>query len=185
MNLNKILNTSFLTAAAAVFMFTAAANAETVIETTTTVTPQMQADTRYIDVDTFDDNNDGILTMSEVGTELFYIFDRDGNEVIDNIEFETNSMMTLTPMQKETVTVVDVYADGNIDQATYTYEEFIQQSKLDKFTDDNNGLSPEEFINDEFLALDDDGSTVLEREEWEEAYIAMLHPKSAEQERYN
>ena len=183
-----------LLAAPAALMLTAAAGipaqvmaAETVTKTTvkTVVAPAPVASVKAVNFMAFDHNQDGILSMEEVGEKLFFIFDRDGNEVIDNIEFDTNSMMTVTPMKKETITMVDIYADGDIEQTTYTYENFMQESQLIRFAKDHNGLSPREFINASFLQLDDNKDKTIDLQEWKEAYIAMTIPAVAEQERYN
>lgn len=177
-----------LLTAAALLVYAGEARAETtttVITTKTTTSPQPMPNTDMVEFETFDTNKDGILSMAEVGEELFYLFDRDGNQVIDNIEFDQNSVLTITPMKKETVTMVDKYGDGNIEHTTYTYETFLRQSQLARFADDYDGLSPREFINDSFLALDDNDDKAITLDEWKEAYTAMTIPKNAEQERYN
>ena len=49
----------------------------------------------------FDLNNDGLYGKSEVGERLFYAFDLDGNQVIDNIEWDKKTVLTVTPMEKQ------------------------------------------------------------------------------------
>ncbi len=179
------LRNKLMATAAALMIMGSAAHAETVITTKTTVSPQEMENANMIDFGAFDRNNDGVLSMAEVGEKLFYVFDRDGNEIIDNIEFEQNSMMTITPMEKETITMVDHYGDGDYEKVTYTYETFLRESQLIRFADDHNGLSPEEFIGSSFLIMDDNDDKAIDLEEWKEGYIEMVKPKSAEQERYN
>lgn len=163
-----------------------AAIAETTVVTTkTTVSPEPLPNIDRVNFSVFDRNNDGILAMAEVGEKLFDLFDRDGNEVIDNIEFEQNSVLTITPAEKETITMVDHYGDGIVEHTTYTYENFLQASQLIRFAGDQDGLSPHDFVDTSFLALDDNDDKVIDLEEWKEDYIAMTIPQSAEQERYN
>jgi hypothetical protein len=69
--------------------------AETITETTV-VKPVDQPHLNKVDFSAFDLNHDGILSMPEVGEKLFYIFDLDGNEVIDNIEFTKESLANST-----------------------------------------------------------------------------------------
>lgn len=155
------------------------------ITTKTIVTPQAVENMTPINFSTFDVNNDGILSMPEVGERLFYAFDRDGNEVIDNIEFDKKSVLTITPMEKRTFIFVDYDNNGTVDESAYSYETFLQRSKLMRFDDDRDGLTPAEFINQSFLKLDDNDDHVIDLEEWKEAYIEMVIPLVAEQERYN
>lgn len=161
------------------------AGAKTVVQSQTYVSPMPMEDARMIDFAAFDNNGDGILTMGEVGTELFYIFDRDGNEIIDNQEFGRDSLMTIAPMEQETFTFVDRAADGDVETVTYSYDQFLQASQLVKFTNNGAGLSPEEFIQASFLEIDDNDDHAVDLEEWKEAYLPQSQPESAEQDRYN
>lgn len=69
-------------------------NAETVTTKTVVSTKHLNGVDR-VNFASFDLNGDGILSMSEVGERLFYAFDMDGNEVIDNIEMNKKSVMTI------------------------------------------------------------------------------------------
>lgn len=178
-------HTKLLLASTALFMLVTGGAAQA--ETVRTQTVVHQADIpnmEKVDFTIFDINNDGILSMSEVGKKLFRIFDTDGNMVLDNIEFHNKKMMTIIPMEKSTLTLVDYDNDGVVDKSAYEYDTFIQQSRLSRFDEDKDGLSPVEFTGNSFLELDDDKSKAIELEEWEEAYTVMVHPKAAEQERY-
>jgi hypothetical protein len=159
-------------------------NAETVTTKTVVSTKHLNGVDR-VNFASFDLNGDGILSMSEVGERLFYAFDMDGNEVIDNIEMNKKSVMTIIPMEKQTFKFVDDNNDGKTDEGAYTYETFIEKSKLMRFDKDMDGLSPSEFIGETLLKLDDNDSGMIELDEWKEAYTAMLHKPNAEQERYN
>lgn len=161
-----------------------AAAAETVT-TRTVITQQEIPNVQQTNFMDFDLNGDGILSMSEVGEKLFYVFDTDGNQVLDNIEFTNKKVMTIIPMERQTVTLVDYDGDGKVDEKTYTYDTFVQKSHLMRFDRKMDGLSPADFIGHSFLELDDDNSKAIELGEWKEAYTEMVHPLNAEPERYN
>ena len=110
-------------------------NAETVTTKTVVSTKHLNGVDR-VNFASFDLNGDGILSMSEVGERLFYAFDMDGNEVIDNIEMNKKSVMTIIPMEKQTFKFVDDNNDGKTDEGAYTYETFIEKSKLMRFDKD-------------------------------------------------
>lgn len=159
--------------------------ANTVTSTTqTVVTPVDLPNMEKTNFAAFDLNKDGILDMAEVGTKLFYIFDTDGNEVIDNIEFKNKKVMTIIPMEKETFKFVDYNSDGAADDTAYTHESFFKTSGLMRFDQNMDGLSPHDFVEQTFLVLDDNNSKAIELDEWKEAYIDYARPAVAEQERY-
>lgn len=178
-----------LLASAACLALTAVkpAAAETTTTTTTTIVhPQVLPEgAEVVNFDAFDLNHDGILSMDEVGEKLFYSFDTDGNEVIDNQEFDAKQVMTITPMEKDTYTFTDWDNDGMAETATYEYETFYQESGLMRFDKHKDGLTPAEFIGKTLLELDIDKSKVIELDEWEKAYKASLAPDNADNERYN
>lgn len=179
--------------------FVSGARAETVETSTTTVVKDVPA-TKYqsttvtqqkdipgvtkINFSDFDVNHDGILSMQEVGKKLFYIFDTDGNEVIDNIEFNKSKVMTIIPMEAKTITLVDYDNDGVADQKSYTYEAFLDQSGLAIFDKDKDGLSASEFINTGFQKIDTNDNNTIEPQEWDEIYASTHLPEAAKQERY-
>ena len=178
---NKILLAS---AAFAVLWSIPPVSAETVT-TKTVVHPKTIPDTDKVNFSAFDLNHDNILSMDEVGETLFYVFDTDGNETIDNIEFDHRQVITVIPMEKDTYTFVDWDNDGNVDKSSYTYDTFFQRSGLMRFDKNVNGLSASEFIDHGFLELDEDDSTVIELDEWKLAYEESMRPENAKQERYN
>ena len=134
----------------------------------------------------FDRNNDGQLSRVEVGEELFFIFDTDGNEVVDNLEYTRPMVVTIIPMEKSEVFSADFNDDGIADEETYNYEEFIQQSMLYKFDQNKNGLSARDFLNQVYWReIDDNNDKTIDLAEWKRAYIASLAPSSANPNRYN
>lgn len=174
------------------------AHAETTTTTVTTrevVAPTVQSTTVTQQQDVpgavkinfmdFDVNKDGILSMAEVGKKLFYIFDIDGNETIDNIEFTNNKIMTIIPMESKTITMVDFNNDGIADEKSYSYEAFLDQSGLAVFDKDKDGLSAKDFIGKGYQELDIDDNNWIEPGEWDKVYAEQRLPKAAENERYS
>lgn len=180
----KNLMLTAATATIALMMVVPVAQAETLKETTVVKTRDID-NAEQIKFSQFDVNNDGMYAQSEVGEALFYVFDKDGNEVIDNREWEKETMYTIIPMEKATYTFVDYDDDGYTDLTEYTYETFYQDSGLIRFDNDKDGLSAEEFIGEGYLNLDLDDSGVIELDEWEQAYIESLSPLNANNEIYN
>lgn len=130
-----------------------------------------------VDYRVFDANNDGMLTMTEVGEKLFYTFDADGNQLIDNIEWDKPMVMTFAPMEKQTIRSVDFNGDGIADQTTMTNEVFLQQTGLSRFDQHGQGLSAKAFLNDApYKRTDRDLSGQIDIKEWKEAYISSLRP---------
>lgn len=140
---------------------------------------------KTVNFSVFDINNDGLYAKTEVGEKLFYMFDTDGNEVIDNLEWDNEIVYTITPMEKETYRFVDYNDDGYTDLTTYTYEQFYKESGLAHFDDNKNGLSAKEFIGAGFQSLDHSENNMIELNEWKKAYVTSYAPESANQERYN
>ncbi|MCF8495705.1 MAG: hypothetical protein K9G62_03455 [Alphaproteobacteria bacterium] len=174
-----ILSTAFMALGAAF-----PARAETVT-TNTVVTQKDVPNVIKTDFMAFDLNKDNILSMTEVGQKLFYIFDTDGNEVIDNIEFDNKKVMTIIPMEKSTFTFIDRDDDGQAEHGAFSYETFIEKSGLMRFDKNMDGLSPSDFIGRSFLELDTNHSKAIELPEWKKVYIESVLPPVAEQERYN
>lgn len=129
------------------------AYAETVTKTTTvTHNPTTE---RVVYFKDFDLNRDQRVSYNEVGDKIFYLFDLDGNEIIDNIEYENNkNFITLTPTEIETVTKVDSNDDGYTDIEKHEFQTFLQRSHLTMFDQDLNGLSPREFVGYDFNQVD-------------------------------
>ena len=165
-------------------LLTVPALAETVkIETATH--PVEIENVMQIPFSEFDVNQDGFYSKTEVGKKLFDVFDRDGNQLIDNNEWEMNSLYTIIPMEKEIYKFVDENDDGYVERSSYTYQTFFQESGLIHFDENRDGLSPKDFIETGFQNLDDNDDNLINLEEWEEAYQIKISPEAAEQERYN
>lgn len=159
-----------LTAMAVSLLALGSAHAETV-HTKTYVQTQDIEDVDKVNFSQFDTNQDGSYSMVEVGERLFTSFDRDGNEVIDNQEWDNPAVLTVIPMEAETFTFIDTNNDGVTDQSMFTYETFYKASGLMKFDDTQNGLSAHEFIDEEFKIIDINDDKVIDIEEWKEVYL--------------
>jgi hypothetical protein len=168
---------------AAVLSFFPAAHAET-ITTKTYVKAKEQPNVNKVNFDIFDINNDGIYSMPEVGERLFISFDRDGNKLIDNIEWDKKTVLTIAPMEQETFQFVDYNDDGYTDRSTYNYQTFYQASGLVRFDDNADGLSARDFVEVDIQKLDNDDNNMIDLKEWKEAYLAS-RPEHEKPESYN
>jgi hypothetical protein len=152
----------------------------------TFITQQDVPGTQKVNFSDFDANKDGTLSRNEVGGKLFYIFDTDGNQVIDNIEYTRPMVLTIIPMEKKEITTIDFNDDGVADSTSYSQEEFFEQSKLARFDQNKNGLSAREFLDRRvYWNLDDNKDKTVDIKEWKRAYIASLQPSAANPNRYN
>lgn len=142
----------------------------TSVETNTYVKPAVDGE-NTINLKEFDINEDGKYSMAEVGERLFYAFDLDGNEVIDNMEWDKKSVMTVVPMEKETFQFVDLDGDTYTDVSSYSYETFYKDSGLASFDENKDGLSAKEFIGVGFEELDDSEDKTITLEEWQKVYL--------------
>jgi len=173
-----------LASAAALMLLTAApVHAEeviikktTVVEETTPIAPATGS--RVINFMDFDINNDGTLSTVEVGEMLFKLFDTDGNGVIDNVEYEHRNVMTVAPMAKETTVTYDFDNDGRADEVHRTYETFLEETQLTRFSSTADGLSPREFLGKSIQEMDVNRSKLLELNEWRGAYIESIAKKN-------
>jgi len=148
--------------------------------TTTVVTTPAESSIMAYDL-----NNDGMLSAIEIGNKLFYQFDRDGNESLDNIEWNRPMMVNLAPMKTVTVTKMDIDGDGVEDDEVIEIDTFMEATGLDRFDNDGNGLSPREFTGKSVLQMDTDKSGLIEMKEWKKVYTQTRSPKAANNAIYN
>lgn len=146
--------------------------------TTTTYTTTVRPGIRPVYVEEFDANLDRLLTMNEVGAMLFRMYDTDGNMVIDNVEYERPSVLTVVPMGTTTRISYDFDNDGLSDRTVYSYDSFMKYTTLARFDRNGNGLSPHEFAGMSFLEADVDNSRAIEMKEWQGTYIASIDKKN-------
>jgi hypothetical protein len=154
--------------------------AETVRQNTT-VTQVEIPNAEKIDFSAFDLNKDGVLSRAEVGEKLFYVFDVDGNHVIDNIEFNRKTVLTFIPMESQTVTAYDFNDDGHPEVTKVTYSTFMERSGLARFEKTSDGLAPSDFLSPRaFNQLDVNKDKVIDIAEWKGAYIKSLDKRNKE-----
>lgn len=133
----------------------------------------------------YDLNNDGTLSMAEIGEKLFYQFDRDNNESLDSIEWNEALSLDLTPMETVTITKVDIDGDGVDEAETVSSEVFLMSTGLGRFDKDGDGVSAHEFTDKSVMEMDTDNSGLIEMDEWQKAYTKTQAPLSANNEIYN
>lgn len=143
------------------------------------------AGTRVINFMEFDLNKNGILSLPEIGEMLFKLYDTDGNEIIDNNEYERRAAVTVIPMEKNSVVSYDFDGDGVADKVEYTYEMFMQDTLLTRFDKNKDGLSAHEFIDKAFLGADLNKDKAIDLKEWQASYIPSIERELKEKARFN
>jgi hypothetical protein len=136
-------------------------------------------------VESYDMNNDGQVDMVEVSNRLFYQLDRDGNEVLDNVEWDQPHQIPAVPFETITITEVDLDGDGQKDTQSVDVDVFMKETGLNRFDNDGDGLSAREFTGKSVLEMDVDNSGVIELDEWQTAYLEMQTSLNANNEIYN
>lgn len=136
------------------------------------------AGARVVNFMDFDLNKDGILSREEVGEHLFNMFDADGNEVIDNLEYARPAVLTVLPMEKETKVSYDFNGDGIAEVEDQKYETFLHYTQLTRFTDSPEGLSPRDFTGRGFLEADVSNDKFVDLKEFKGSYNAALDDKN-------
>lgn len=149
------------------------------------VEPKIQSNKRTINFMDFDLNNDGVLARDEVGEKLFYIFDKDRNHLIDNIEMKKIGILVFTPMKKKTIEVIDYNSADKSQKVSVNEEEFLEKSQLSKFDQGEDGLSPLDFLGMTFNKVDVRSDHMIDLYEWKRAYAASVRPRHMEAYSYN
>ncbi len=170
MHRNKLLFTS--TALAVLTVCSLSAHSA-VFEKKTTIKPIDEPGVETIPFSRFDDNNDGVLTAAEVGDDLFYLFDTDGNEVLDNNEWDQEIVYTQVPVERETFVYLDTDNDGEVDVKEYDTEKLNLDTSLSQFDQDGDGLSAKEFANATINEVDLNNDRVVDIDEWKDAYARI------------
>lgn len=140
---------------------------------------------REINFVDFDVNRDSVLSANEIGELLFKLYDTDNNNVIDNNEYERRSVVTVMPVQKDTVVSYDFDGDGMPDATKHTYETFLQDTQLARFDKNNDGLSAHEFTGLDFLSADVNKDKAIDLKEWQGTYISSIDKANKTKARFN
>ena len=146
-----------------------------VVETATQQVPPPPGK-RMVNLANFDLNKDGILSTYEVGEMLFKIFDTDISGALEPAEYESKSLLTVVPMEKETTITYDFNNDGIADKKQTTVETFMQETNLAKFDAFKDGLSPHEFVGMTFIEADNNLNSGIDLAEWRTAYMTHIAP---------
>ncbi len=149
------------------------------------VAPRNAPNDKAINFMAFDLNGDGVLSRDEVGEKLYEIFDRDGNEVIDNIEMKKPTLLVFTPMTKKTIEIIDYHSGDKPQKNNVSEEAFLQKSQLSKFDESKDGLSPLDFLGMPFNQVNVKRDGVIDLYEFKRAYAAIVKPKHEESFNYN
>ncbi len=156
------------------------------VHTVTEVRPLTpETGTRLVNLNDFDLNHDGVLSRRETGEMLFKLLDSDGNQIIDNIEFEKRNMMTLAPMEKETTVSYDFNNDGQPDKVERSSEKIEQQTMLSAFDKDGTGMSPKDLAGKEFLNMDVNRDSAIDIYEWRGSYDEAIDKQNRSNARLN
>lgn len=138
-----------------------------------------------VNFDGFDLNSDGILSRDEVGEKLFKIFDRDGNEVIDNIEMKQPNLIVFTQMESKMIEIIDYKTTSTPTKRNVTRAQFLRESKLSRFDKNADGLSPLDFLEKPFNQVNVKDDAVIDLYEWKRAYAQTVKPAHMEDYNYN
>lgn len=148
-------------------------------------TPVIVPGSRVYSVVDFDLNRDSILSMNEVGEKLFRMYDTDGNNVIDNNEFERRAVLTVVPVEKNTTVTYDFDGDGLSDRVATTSQVFLQETRLARFDRNGDGLSPREFTGRSFLEADINNDKAVDLAEWRGVYVSSVDMKNKQDAQTN
>lgn len=133
----------------------------------------------------FDLNKDGIMSINEIGKMLFKLYDTDGNEVIDNIEYERKAVMTVVPVEEKTKITYDFDGDGLADKETRTTRDFMEATRLAAFDGNGDGLSPHEFMQRRFNQADVNHDHAIDEAEWRGSYLPRVDARNKAKARFN
>jgi hypothetical protein len=199
--MNMRRNTLLSATAIALALFCAPANqarAEDVMTTTTTETvtksrvdwekkeePIIKPGTHLLNLLEFDADKDGRLTRAEIGGKLFHIFDTDGNNLVDNVEYEKKLIATIVPV-KETEKIAFYSGDNATpDKTITTVGDILKVTQLARFDKALDGLSPHDFAGKDFAAADVDNDHFVKIEEWQGAYDAIINAENQDKQKFS
>lgn len=184
------------TAMALVLLAAPAARAADAITTETSVTksrvdwerreePIYKPGAQVLNLAEFDANKDGRLTRAEIGEKLFHVFDTDGNNLIDNLEYKKKLVATIVPV-KETEKIA-FYTGDNItpDKTVTSTQDILRVTQLARFDAAGDGLSPSDFAAEPFEKADVSHDRFIGIDEWQGAYDALVNSENKKKQLYN
>lgn len=147
--------------------------------------PMYKPGSNVLDLSQLDVNHDGILTKNEIGAALFRIFDTDGNQLIDNVEFEKKVIATVVPM-KATETVSWYSGDNEVpDKTVVSTADFMKATQLARFDKNGDGLSPRDFAAKTFEDADINHDHFVDMKEWQGAYNAAINAQNVKEQQFS
>ena len=147
--------------------------------------PVYKPGAHLIDLSKLDVNADGILTKHEVGQALFKIFDTDGNDLVDNKEFDNKVIATVVPM-KETEQVSWYSGDNETpDKTMVSTSAFLKETQLSRFDAAGDGLSAHDFAAKSFADADIDHDHFVDLKEWQGAYDALINAQNLDKQKFS
>ena len=186
------------TAMALVLLTASAARAEDVMTTTTTETvtksrvdwekkeePIIKPGAHGLNLSEFDANKDGRLTRAETGEKLFHIFDTDGNNLVDNVEYEKKLIATIVPV-KETEKIAFYSGDNATpDKTITTVGDILKVTQLARFDKALDGLSPKDFASRDYADADVNKDHFVDLSEWQGAYNASIDAENQDKQKFS
>lgn len=185
------VKTGIFTAAAALLVFAAtpaAAEAEaTVIEKTKVVTERTvpAPGAMMVNFMDYDLDGDGHLSQEEAGKMLFKLFDTDGNEIIDNVEYEKRTVATVVPMERETVVTIENSKPDVPNEVRHSVTRYFEVTDLTQYDKDGKGISPRDFTDRSFMEMDTNRDKSIDAKEWRTGYDAKFAAEQAIKPRIN
>lgn len=144
---------------------------------------KLPPETRLVNFKELDLDGDNNLTKQEVGEKLFKLYDTDGNQVIDNIEYERKAVITIQPVERETTT--EYFVNGKPDKVETDREDFMRETMLSQFDKNKDGLSPRVFLERDFKVVDVNKDKGVTLREWLGAYIEKIDRRNRANAGYN
>tara|TARA_Y100001934_G_C12376985_1_gene789782 strand:- start:1599 stop:2117 length:519 start_codon:yes stop_codon:yes gene_type:complete len=124
-----------------------------------------------ITIDAFDANQNKVVTLEEVGNVYFQMLDGDNNLSLTAIEFNNNFKINMVYEEPKGYKYSKENPSEQDEPEFYTYNQFLELSKLEKFEDAYNGLNGPALIDSIFEQIDTNRNAMISLPEWNAAFI--------------